>query len=283
MSNYPNNPPIIITGMHRSGTTMVTRLLEKLGLFVGWRKDPNQESLLFLQLNEWLLRQAGATWDNPEPIRRLLENDARRELVVQVLRNTLDGYPSFGHLGPLKSIRFRTPFALTDPWGWKDPRNTLTQPLWMDIFPDAKILHVTRHGVDVASSLAAREGQSLGVGHLAPISILGLFGEPEITPSQQCSTLDETFALWEQYLTFASENRAACGSNFQQIRYEDFLENPEPRLSELAAFCGLPVSVASIQNACAGLNRDRAYAYRGQQNLVEFAQSASTRLAKFNY
>ncbi|MCS5697200.1 sulfotransferase [Desulfofundulus thermocisternus] len=31
-------PPIIIIGMHRSGTNMLTRMLEELGLFVGERK-----------------------------------------------------------------------------------------------------------------------------------------------------------------------------------------------------------------------------------------------------
>ena len=30
-----NQQPIIILGMHRSGTTMITKMLENLGLFVG--------------------------------------------------------------------------------------------------------------------------------------------------------------------------------------------------------------------------------------------------------
>ena len=276
-------PPIIIIGMHRSGTTMVTRVLENLGLFAGWRKDPNHESLLFLRLNEWLLRQAGAAWDDPESVRRLMENETHRARAVQVLRDTLDSWPALGYLGPLRFVRRRTPVALTGPWGWKDPRSTLTYPLWMDIFPDAKILHVTRHGVDVASSLSAREGRSLGVGHLSPISILGIFGELEIAPSRRCSTFSEAFSLWEQYLAFAGENYVACGSNFHQIRYEDFLENPEPHLTVLAAFCGLHVTAAAIQNACVGLKRDRAFAYRSKPALVDFARSVSDRLGRFNY
>ena len=34
-----NQQPIIILGMHRSGTTMITKMLENLGLFVGAEKE----------------------------------------------------------------------------------------------------------------------------------------------------------------------------------------------------------------------------------------------------
>ena len=51
--------------MHRSGTTMLSKLLEQFGLFVGSKKEENDESLFFYKLNEWLLRQANASWDNP--------------------------------------------------------------------------------------------------------------------------------------------------------------------------------------------------------------------------
>lgn len=40
-------PPIIIVGMHRSGTTMITKMLENLGLFVGDQKEINNEALFF--------------------------------------------------------------------------------------------------------------------------------------------------------------------------------------------------------------------------------------------
>lgn len=40
------NSPVIIAGMHRSGTTMITRMLEEAGLFVGKRKDPRNSFTL---------------------------------------------------------------------------------------------------------------------------------------------------------------------------------------------------------------------------------------------
>ncbi|UCH73193.1 MAG: sulfotransferase [Rhodospirillales bacterium] len=276
-------PPVIIIGMHRSGTTMVTRILEKVGLFVGWRKDPNHESLLFLQLNEWLMRQAGATWDDPEPIRRLLGTETLRNQATRVLRDTLGGWPSLGYLGPLKFARKRAPFALTDAWGWKDPRNTLTYPVWVDLFPGAKILHVTRHGVDVANSLVQRESRLSGTGHLSRISFLGVIGEPEIPPSRRCEALGDAFALWEQYLAIAAKYQATCDAELHQIRFEDFLASPVSHLEELAAFCGLHVTASTIEKACNGLETERAFAYRENPALIDFAASMSDRLGEFNY
>ena len=39
------NSPIIVIGMHRSGTTMLIKQLEELGLFVGDKKRKNYESV----------------------------------------------------------------------------------------------------------------------------------------------------------------------------------------------------------------------------------------------
>jgi len=276
-------PPIIVIGMHRSGTTMVTRALQQLGLFVGWRRDPNNEALLFLQLNEWLLRQAGATWDNPMPVRGLLKDVARRRQAVEALRGVLNSWPTLGYLGPIKSIQYRTPMALTGPWGWKDPRNTLTYPLWLDLYPDAKILNVTRHGVDVANSLLARESQSPGIGNLVRMSLLGVYGRPEIGPSRRCGTIDDAFTIWEEYLSITKENRTACAGAFHQIKYEHFLANPQPHLAKLVEFCELRISEAEIRNVCAGLKPERAFAYRDNCELADFSDSVSKRLSRFDY
>lgn len=50
------NPPVIIIGMHRSGTSLVARLLDVLGLFLGKYKDENHEARLFISINDWFLR-----------------------------------------------------------------------------------------------------------------------------------------------------------------------------------------------------------------------------------
>jgi hypothetical protein len=42
-------------------------------------------------------------------------------------------------------------------WGWKDPRNSITLPVWLKLFPDARVIHIVRNGVDVAESLYRRQ------------------------------------------------------------------------------------------------------------------------------
>ena len=48
--------PIIIAGMHRSGTSMVTNILKKLGLTIGSKLDSNHESIFFQRINIWYPR-----------------------------------------------------------------------------------------------------------------------------------------------------------------------------------------------------------------------------------
>ena len=150
------NYPIIIIGMHRSGTSLITQLLEELGLFVGKEKDSNNESLMFVHLNNWLLRQAGATWDNPLPFKYLLENTTLRSLAVQYLSDFLNSRQIYSYIDKNTLNGKNNLQQLDFPWGWKDPRNTFTLPFWFDIFPNAKTINVVRNGVDVAQSLKVR-------------------------------------------------------------------------------------------------------------------------------
>src|SRR5450830_930719 len=94
--------PVIILGMHRSGTTMVSELLEKLGLFVGEKKEVNNEALFFILMNTWLMREANATWDNPHNFRFI--NNFFRKNTRRVLEMHLKSRKSIDLLG---SERFR--------------------------------------------------------------------------------------------------------------------------------------------------------------------------------
>ena len=57
--------PLIVIGMHRSGTTMMVGVLEKFGWFMGSDQEANKESKLFIRLNTWLMMQSGCRWDSP--------------------------------------------------------------------------------------------------------------------------------------------------------------------------------------------------------------------------
>jgi len=287
MSSGAERPPVIILGMHRSGTTMVARLLEELGLFVGWRKQGDHEALFFLELDNWLLEQVGGRWDHPEPVRDLIAERPVRELVVDYLRYTLRSPRAVSFLGPGRYLRYRTPEALREPWGFKDPRATFALPIWLDVFPEAKVVHVFRHGVDVAESLRRRHERILASwrARYEKLRWTYLFRSKQssFTTSVRCANLERGFALWQSYLAEARLAVRSVGERGYELRYEDFLASPREHLAKLAEFCALSASPAQIDVAARQVRDDRALAYRERPELRSFAERHAEALESFGY
>ncbi len=133
-----NNSPIIIIGMHRSGTTMITNHLERLGLYVSDRKDSNNEAFFFLNLNEWLFKQCKATWDSPTNFVFLNNNLKLKNELISTLNFHLSSISCMNYLGVKKYLKYGSIRNLDILWGWKDPRNTFTVDLWKKIFSKCK-------------------------------------------------------------------------------------------------------------------------------------------------
>ena len=92
-------PPIIIIGMHRSGTTMLAKFLGELGVFMGNDKEKNYESKFFQKLNKWMLSVAGCSWDNPDGFGLLLDNRDILSIINSRIENTVNSlflYQFFG-------------------------------------------------------------------------------------------------------------------------------------------------------------------------------------------
>lgn len=265
--------PLILLGMHRSGTSMAARLLERLGVFMGWRKDSNHEADFFRHANEWLLSQAGGAWDHPEPVRTLLAHGAGRALAAEHLRLLMSSPRALSYTGARLGMRpLRPPRGA---WGWKDPRNTYTLPLWIDIFPDAKVLHMRRHGVDVAWSLVRRSRKSLESRTRAyrsrkPLYVLrprrGGFVE-----SYRCATLDGALDLWLEYTREGRRQAASLCERAVDVQYEDLLERPVETLRSIVERLGLPEGRMTVEEATAMIRPERAFAYRHDDDLRAFA------------
>lgn len=138
-------PPriLIITGMHRSGTSLVAHYLKECGLYIGdnlfnQRKgNPlgHFEDLEFLYFHKRMLRENGIdkfpTSDSGLPIH--LNGPNRIEGIQMVARR----------------MERRQ-------WGWKDPRTTLFLEFWSGILKNARYLFIFRHPSEVAQSLVRR-------------------------------------------------------------------------------------------------------------------------------
>jgi hypothetical protein len=284
-----NTPPIIIIGMHRSGTTMLARQLEALGLFMGSKKESNYESTFFLNINRWLMIQTGGAWDNPQAIHYLLENQpARRKIGAYIERYLLRTPRVSAFLGLGKYLRYRSLFNLDIPWGWKCPLNTFTLPVWLDLFPNAKVIHIYRHGVDVAQSLKKR-GERDG----APERFEGLYYRWPILHAirpkvgefvrVRCNTLEGGLSLWEEYFTEAHSHVLAMAKQALELRYEDYLDQPRQAVKEIAHFCNVAASDDTIEAVADLVKKERAYAFRETPDLLAFANRCAQRLHQFGY
>ncbi|HIA54466.1 MAG TPA: hypothetical protein EYN91_20670 [Candidatus Melainabacteria bacterium] len=133
--------PLIICGMHRSGTSVASAILARCGLDIGSNLNPaaagnvqgHYEDLDFVRFHEEIFQKSG---HGPEGW--MLEKVSaavryRKEAELLLARH-----------------KHRSP------WGWKDPRTTLLLDLWSDVIPDAKFLFMIRAPWEVADSLIRR-------------------------------------------------------------------------------------------------------------------------------
>jgi len=200
-SNIAARKAICIAGAHRSGTSMVTRLLHGCGLYLGPKNalmppqadnpDGFWEHLGFVALNDELLEALGGAWDLPPKINENL-SDERLEPLRMKARLLIEGFPS---------ARI---------WGWKDPRNSLTLPFWEELLPGLKTLIIVRNPLEVAYSMRKRNGTSYAFG----------------------------LRLWEIYNRRLIE--AAGKPDRLFTHYDLFFENAEKELQRIANFVGLP-------------------------------------------
>ena len=153
--SIPSSSPVAIVGMHRSGTSMVAKLLQRAGLNLGDEADlmlPAEENpegfyehLQFVKLNDEVLNAAGAGWDCP-PAAGFNWDDAALDLFRARARD------------------LAVPLAARLPWGWKDPRTSLTLPFWRSAFGPLRVIAVVRNPLEVVTSLHRRNAFSTALG-----------------------------------------------------------------------------------------------------------------------
>lgn len=275
--------PILVIGMHRSGTRLVVELLAKLGVFMGADRQADSESVTFLLINEGILHQCGAFWSEPMAAHFMLAQPEAVEQIAAHVRQTLAAQFE-RYAGP--GAWHREPNAGAWPvFGWKDPRNTFTLPVWKRLFPRLRTIHVVRHGVDVAASLARRHSAALraATGAAVPAALTVIRDHAlGILSSRRGWTLAEALTMWEQYVEKAREESATLGERAVEIRYEDLLTRPEDTIPSLAKLCGVPVP-ASLAPFVDGLRPDRAFAFRRSAELCVFADSVRDVLERYGY
>lgn len=151
-----DNNALIILGMHRSGTSLLTGLLSQVGVKMGRRlyapqKGVNEKGFWehedIVDTHDELLLNLGSQWDDLLPLSdKWWESD-----VVQPFVNRLNDL-------------VKRDFAATYVWALKDPRMCRLLPLWFPIFATRRVrptfICMNRNPFEVVASLQKRDGFS---------------------------------------------------------------------------------------------------------------------------
>lgn len=138
-----SNNVLIITGMHRSGTSLLTQWLYRCGLHMG---------------DQFLGAGIGNTQGHYEDVdfynyhqRVLSEHDLNKDGLVTTPLQSLSEAQQ-------QSLRLliQEKAASQVQWGWKDPRTCLFLPFYREVLPDARYLVILRDYRSVVSSLIQR-------------------------------------------------------------------------------------------------------------------------------
>ena len=81
--------PFVIVGMHRSGTSLVSRILDQSGVFMGLDLQEDHESRFFIELNKWIYENAGADWARPAALQELIDFQPAKKGVEEYLRSKI--------------------------------------------------------------------------------------------------------------------------------------------------------------------------------------------------
>lgn len=148
-----SSAPVVVLGMHRSGTSFLVRALNLGGLWLGdesglatveGRAMPgnpkgNYESQACIRINNEMLSRSGAAWFRPPAnLTATAEDRQRMRTFCQALQASRPpDFPRFG---------------------FKDPRLVLTLDTWLPELPQPPLVIASfRHPAAVARSLGARD------------------------------------------------------------------------------------------------------------------------------
>ena len=194
-----NSKLIVVLGMHRSGTSAITRGLEVLGVNLGDNLYPAEsgnpkgfwEDNEFLAINEQLLASIGSNsdqlglmnWKTPrqpniEPIRLRAENLVRKKCI----KNSV--------------------------WAFKDPRTARLLDFWQSIFDcvgcNSHYIIATRNPISIVESLRKRNGYDS----------------------------EKVFYLWLEHMISAI--LSTKGNKRIVVSYDRLLDDPDFELSRVA-------------------------------------------------
>jgi len=191
---------VCVLGMHRSGTSTITRAINLMGVYLGEEllpaADENPrgfwENAKILNLHERILESLETSWDDVHGIDPMIFKSHilapyKEELVTLI----------------------HDEFGCSKLWGWKDPRTCLLLPLWTEALAELNIpvdfIIALRNPLEAAESLSKRNG----------------------------FTKEKGLLLWFKYTLLAMKN--SQGFPRVIVNYDNFLSNWQTEILKISS------------------------------------------------
>jgi hypothetical protein len=146
--------PVCVTGMHRSGTSLLAGMVGDLGIDMGRPAEMITAEMFGLPADD----QPGGYHENVRFLR--IDDEVLARLGGDNYR--VPELPAGWATGaPVAAERRRAKTLVEElqaraPWGFKDPRAMLVLELWLDVVANLHVVLCVRNPVEVARSVAAR-------------------------------------------------------------------------------------------------------------------------------
>ena len=200
---------ILVLGMHRSGTSALTGVLELLDVYLGSNlmqgtqdnvKGYFENNELF-QINEALLAQCDSAWDDVFYNEDKLQNIKNVENLKAIIK---------------KEFEYSKIFAI------KDPRLAFLFPIYKKVLDELdikiKVILPYRNPLEVAKSLNKRDGISMEKGML----------------------------LWGYYFFLAEIYSRSCQRVF--VGFDELMEKPQESISKISQFLNIDLNNKFLLN-----------------------------------
>lgn len=228
---------VVVTGMHRSGTSLVSRIVNLLGVSLGppsglMEAKPDNpagfwENKSITQFNDDLLAALGGRWDDPPVLEDGWEEAESLTPLVDDARRLLDRL-----------------FGSAELAGWKDPRMSMLLPFWRRAADIDRTILVIRHPLAASRSLESRDGMDL----------------------------ERAAQLWLRYTLDAWRN----DRHRLVLPYTAIMEHPEAEIRRMADLLGLRPDQETLERARAAVRGDlRHHAEAWEPTTGTFMRTAS--------
>jgi len=210
---------IIITGMGHSGTSLVTSIMEKAGIWMVPDMAHHETRAFTLTINDSLL---DGLWYK-KPIADMKELNALRPKFERLVKSTVaDLLSKNGYSGGV--------------WAAKDPRFSILLPLYLEIAPNASVVHIVRSHDAVADSLLRSHHNEIA----------------------DMRSKEFWVDLRRQYVNRVRDFGSRFGGKYVEVNYEAACLSPHDTMKGLLHSLDLPFTEGVVKK-CAGIYTKRVF------------------------